>query len=256
MPRALSRREHICHFERVRCGGRVEKSASISDSTPDFSTPFASLTTVEMTSFLQNKLKTADQRATSHGFTLVELLVALVVTSIILTAVATLAFALSSASDSADDTSYKQAQLRIATLRISELIRHSKLICASSDSDIAVWRADDDNDAQIDLNEIVYIRKGQDSNYLHIYEFPSSSEGTVSLDTMPEPVGDDIKLVPECSNVEFNVDQIPPWTQFVSISFDLLENSAIRHYQINATLRSWAGNLLNEDGTDIVSDDD
>jgi prepilin-type N-terminal cleavage/methylation domain-containing protein len=202
-----------------------------------------------------------ERRATSPGFTLVELLVALVVTSIILTAVATFAFALSSANDSADDTSYKQAQVRFATLRISELIRHCKLICASSDSDIAVWRADDDNDAQIDLNEIVYIRKGQDSNYLHLYEFPSSSEGIVSLGTMPEPVGDDVKLLPECSNVEFYAYKDDPEdpvskVKRITITFDLVENDIIHQYQISAAFRCWADNLLNEDGDDIVSDDD
>ena len=190
------------------------------------------------------------------GFTLVELLVALVVTSVILVAVATLAFAMSSANRATDDTSRKQAQLRYATLRISELIRHCRLIYARSSSDLAAWRTDDDNDGQIDLNEIAYIRKGPDSNYLHLYEFPSSSGGTVSLGTMPAPLGDDVKLIPQCSNVEFVVDAEPPMTKFVSISFELVEDNVVRHYQINCALRSWAGNLLNEDGTAIVSDDD
>jgi len=190
------------------------------------------------------------------GFTMVELLVALIVSSVILAAVATLAFAMSTANVSTDDTSIKQAQVRFTTLRISELIRHCKLIYAASVSDLAVWRADDDNDAQIDLNEIVYIRKGPDSNYLHLYEFPSSSEGTVSLDTMPAPIGDDIRLVPECSNVEFLTDAEPPNTKFVSISLDLVENNVVRPYQINAALRGWAGNLLSADGQSIVGDDD
>ncbi|MCH7559430.1 MAG: prepilin-type N-terminal cleavage/methylation domain-containing protein, partial [Planctomycetes bacterium] len=77
------------------------------------------------------------------GFTLVELLVALVVTGIVLAAVATLAFAMGTANDVADDSSQKQAQVRYATLRISELIRHCKLICGTPGSDVAVWRADD-----------------------------------------------------------------------------------------------------------------
>jgi prepilin-type N-terminal cleavage/methylation domain-containing protein len=206
-------------------------------------------------SFAAPKGRRTDTRH-EKGFTLVELLVALIVSSIILAAVATLAFAMSTANVSTDDTGIKQAQVRFATLRISELIRHCKLIYAASDSDLAIWRADDDNDARIDLNEIVYIRKGPDSNYLHLYEFPSSSEGTVSLDTMPAPVGDDIRLVPECNNVEFSTDAEPPNTKYVSISFDLVENDVVKHYQINNALHCWAGNLLNEAGDAIVSDDD
>ena len=77
-----------------------------------------------------------------NGFTLIELLVALVVTSIIMTAVATLAYAMSSANDATDDTSRKQAQIRFATLKISDLIRHSRLVCYADGDDIAVWRAD------------------------------------------------------------------------------------------------------------------
>ncbi len=169
------------------------------------------------------------------GFTLVELLVALIVSSVILAAVATLAFAMSSANDATDDTSSKQAQVRYATMRISELVRHCRLIYARSSSDLAVWRADNDNDDLIDMNEIAYIRKGPDSNYLHL---------------------DDVKLIPQCSNVEFTVDAEPPMTKLVSISFDLVENDVVYHYQINGALRSWAGNLLNSDGTALVTDDD
>jgi len=69
------------------------------------------------------------------GFTLVELLVALVVTSIILAAVATLAYALGTVNDSSNDTAVKQAQLRYATLRISDLIKYSKLVYAASELD-------------------------------------------------------------------------------------------------------------------------
>jgi len=69
----------------------------------------------------------------NKGFTLVELMVVtLIVTGIIMSAIATLAFAFSSAYDATDDTDRKQAQVRYASLRISELIRHCKLICAVS----------------------------------------------------------------------------------------------------------------------------
>jgi len=72
------------------------------------------------------------------GFTLIELLLALIVTGIILVAVTTLAFAVGVANDTTDDTSQKQAQVRYATLRISDLIRHCKLICGAPNGDLAV----------------------------------------------------------------------------------------------------------------------
>jgi prepilin-type N-terminal cleavage/methylation domain-containing protein len=211
-------------------------------------------------------------RATRQGFTLVELLIALIVTSIILTAVATLAFALSSANDSTDDTSYKQAQIRIATLRISDLIRHSRLICASSDSDIAVWRADDNGDGQINISELIYIEKGSGSDHLRLYEFPQPvSDPHIELNIIQAfstnwwsayvSEATDMMLIPQCSNVQFQFlfDELgDPVTKsrFVCISFDLFESNIVRQYQISAALRCWADNLLNEDGTAIVSDDD
>ena len=176
------------------------------------------------------------------GFTLVELLVALMVTSIIFTAVATLAYALSSANDATDDTSLKQAQLRYATLRLSELIRHCKLIYDTPDNDIVVWKADKNVDDIVDSNELVYIETGQGRDYIQLRE----------EDKNP------VVLIPQCSNVEFGFDEplVPPTLRkFVSISFDLVENGIDRQYQISAGLRSWAGHLLDGSGN-IVSDDD
>lgn len=200
------------------------------------------------------------------GLTLVELLVALVVTSIVLAAVATLAFAMSSANDSADDTILKQAQLRSATIRISELIRHCKLICATLENDLAVWRADDNNDCQINVNELVYIETGPERNYLRLCDFFSSENPGISLSTVKDSITKSwlestceekhVLLLPQCSNVQINLDTTPPRTKCVSILFELTENGIIRQYQINSHLRSWAGNLLNQSADSLVSDDD
>ncbi len=206
----------------------------------------------------------------TKGLTLVELLVALSVSSIILTAVATLAFALSSAHDSTEDTSQKQAQVRFATLKLSNLIRYSKLVCYISDDDIAFWVADKNGDKQINISELVYIDKGSESNHIQIYEFPSSvSDPVVNLSDINafssgwwssymSDANDPIVLVPECSNVqfEFDVPGSPPQSNFVSISFELTEDGTTREYRIDGTLRSRAGNLLDSSGTEIVSDDD
>jgi prepilin-type N-terminal cleavage/methylation domain-containing protein len=195
------------------------------------------------------------------GFTLVELLVALVVVSIIFTAVATLAYALGAVNDATNDMAEKQAQVRYASLRISELIRHCKLVCGTPGNDLAIWRADDSNDGQININELVYIEKGADSNYLRLCVFPLSATSLVNLSdikTLSTSSYDVtyVQLVPQCSNVQFRFDALPPRSRFVSISFDLVENGVARRYQISAALRGWAGNLLSADGQSIVGDDD
>jgi len=177
-----------------------------------------------------------------NGFTFVELLVALMVASIIFTAVASLAYALGTANDAAGDKAEKQAQVRFATLRISELIRHCKLIDTPG-NDIAVWKADSDGDNQIDLNEQVYIEAGEGRDHIQLHE----------------PGVNPVVLIPQCSNVQFRFDEplLPPMKRkFVSISFDLVENGVSHQYQINAALRGWAGNLLNDAGDAIMSDDD
>jgi len=202
------------------------------------------------------------------GFTLVELLVALAVAGIVLSAVATLAYALSSANDAADDTSYKQAQLRYATLRVSQLIRQCKLVCFAAGDDFAIWRADDNSDGKINIAELVYIERGPARDHLQLTEFPSSNSSVINLSSIQARAtnwwsaysskANFIQLIPQCSNVQFSFDALPPRSKFVNISFDLVENGIVHQYQINARLRGWAGNLLREGGggISIASDDD
>ena len=202
-----------------------------------------------------------------NGLTLVELLVAMVVTSIVMTAVATLAFAVSSANKATDDTSEKQAQIRFATLRISELIRHCKLVCYVSADELAVWTADTNADGIIDIGELTYIEAGAAQDHLWLYTFTPSSSAEISLDSIGALATNwwsaygsldiPLHLIPECSNVTFYIDDLAsqPKSRLVSITFDVVENEIARQYQINAALRGWAGNLL-DDNDNIVSDDD
>ncbi|KPL21707.1 MAG: hypothetical protein AMJ75_09450 [Phycisphaerae bacterium SM1_79] len=202
-----------------------------------------------------------------NGLTLVELLVALAVTSIVLAAVATLAYAMSSANAVTGDTSRKQAHVRYATLRISELIRHGKLICYASGNDLAVWRADDNEDGQINIGELVYIESGPAQDHLQLCEFPSLDDSVIDLSTIGalatnwwSAYSSDVnytRLLPQCGDVQFSLDNpySPPNSRLVSIAFDIVEDGVVRKYQISAALRGWAGNLLDDDDK-IVSDDD
>jgi len=202
------------------------------------------------------------------GFTLVELLVALMVSSIVLAAVATLAYAMSSANDSTDDTSRKQAQVRYTTRKISDLVRHCKLICFAGPDDFTVWRGDDNADGQINASELVIIESGSNGEYLQLCDFPVDGAG-------PEVALSDIRaystnwwsslgirrtvLIPECRYVRLDVwpeDVLAVECRFVNISFELRENGFWRQYEISAYIRGWAGNLLNEAGDGLVGDDD
>lgn len=205
----------------------------------------------------------------NNGFTLVELLVALMVCVITLTAVVALAFAMGSADDRTDDTSQKQAQLRHATINVSELIRHCKLVVLAAPDQVAVWRADDDKNNRINLEEVVCIDRGLGGDRLQLVEFISTNNPVVSLaqiKLVQQPWWTSMNaeasftvLIPACDNVQFFFDAPatpPTHIKLISISFNILENGVNRNYQINASLRSWAGNLLSPTGDMVVIDDD
>ncbi|MFA5252381.1 MAG: prepilin-type N-terminal cleavage/methylation domain-containing protein [Phycisphaerae bacterium] len=176
-----------------------------------------------------------------NGFTFVELLMALMVTSIILAATATLAYTLGAVNETTNDMAEKQAQVRFASVRISELIRHCKLICGATANSITIWRAGDNGNGVIDSNEQVTIE---------------TVDGKLQF---RDGGADPVVLVGQCSNVQFRFDDstLPVMKRkFVSISFDIVENGATRRYEISATLRGWAGNMLNEAGDAVGSDDD
>lgn len=196
------------------------------------------------------------------GFTLAELLMAMVITSIILGAVTTLAYAVWVANDTGNDTAYKQAQVRFAMLRISELIRNCRLVFDETSEGLAVWRADDNGNGQIDSNEVVYVSKGSSGDCLQFMEFSGASLPAYSdfKTIVPYLLSAALNrtyttLIPKCSNVQFVADVPPPWTRSVSIFFDLQEDGVTHRYQMSATLRAWAGHLLNQTGL-LVSDDD
>jgi len=201
-----------------------------------------------------------------NGFTLVELLVALMVSAIIFSAVAALTYGLGVANDGSRDTSVKQAQVRYARLRLSELLRNCKLICGTPGNDLVVWRADDNDDGRINVNELVYIERGPDRNYLRLAELPSISMAIGLWAAQSSWVKGWLMavgqkrytvLLPECSNVEFlGLDPVVPRSRFVTISFDLQQGEGTNHYQVSVSLLGWGGNLLNDSATTIVSDDD
>jgi type II secretory pathway pseudopilin PulG len=176
------------------------------------------------------------------GFTSVELLVALMVCSIVLTAVASLAYAIGSANRYSEQRSDHQMALRCATVRISELVKHSVMAFDAPGGGIALWTGDDNNDGLINGSELVYIETGADGQSLRLLDFPGQSQsvtigeieaGTAKTDLINNTNERYITLLPECSNVQLILGS----GTFVNILFDLTENNTATTYQICATLR-------------------
>jgi prepilin-type N-terminal cleavage/methylation domain-containing protein len=201
-----------------------------------------------------------------RAFTLIELLLALVVAGIVSAAVVTLAFAVSTANDVTDNTSQTQAYVRNATLRISGMMRHCKLVCGMSGDDLAVWRSDDNGNGQINPQELVYIEMGAGRDYVRLLDFPSAGNWLVTLSGILDGTAKQdlillcderrTAIIPQCCNARIVLDSPPPWSRSVSLSFDIVENGAVRRYQISAALLCWSGHLLDDTGEVINSDDD
>ena len=216
-----------------------------------------------------------------RAFTLAELLVGLIVTSILLSAVATLAFALSSATRASDEAGYTQTQLRTATPRILDLIRCSRMICARFIDCVAMWKADDNGNDRIDVNELAYLAYDDANDLLRVYEFNSAENPSVLvalelpgttpvLTELSKPATktvllqafrssgelSQITVLRDCHNLELLADQDPPRTRRLVLSFDLIDQNGAHRYEIDAALRVSAEHLLNSDATDLIPDDD
>ena len=161
-----------------------------------------------------------------YGFTLVELLVALMVSSIVLSAVATLAYATSSAKEATDDMGREQAQLRQASMRLTDLIKQSNQIYRSGlGMNYAFeWgtqlchdlNADGDYD---DNDEKVWIYR--DRNSIRVYR---------STEISPE-------IYTQCTNPTFEYGWEDGRPRTVAIWFDMNANGQTQRHSINAHLR-------------------
>jgi prepilin-type N-terminal cleavage/methylation domain-containing protein len=201
------------------------------------------------------------------GFTLAELLMAIWVMSIIVAAVAALAFALGTANDMEDNTADVYSRIRYTTVRISELLRSSKLICANSGTSVAIWRADYNSDKKIEPNEIVYLESSNKCINLVSFQPSGAVVGTAILPAditsgqartwlAANTQVNSITLVNNCSSVFFTTDQPAPSAKQLNILFTITQKGIVREYQISDKLRCYAGYLLDDGGQLKAVDDD
>jgi prepilin-type N-terminal cleavage/methylation domain-containing protein len=201
------------------------------------------------------------------AFTLVELMVGLMVTSVILSAIATLAFALNKGSTVGSDYASTQAQIRRATVYVSDLVSRCSLICAAPGNDLAIWRSDDNGDGQINLNELVYLERGPNRGYLRLCTFTSAANPKIDLSVLGVSTtksqylsvygGSSTPLIPMCNDAQFLfLDATPPKTGLLGITFGFKENGVFRPYNMVVAARCRAAHLLNAAGSELVAKDD
>ncbi|MCD4831219.1 MAG: type II secretion system GspH family protein [Anaerohalosphaeraceae bacterium] len=205
----------------------------------------------------------------NKGFTLTELIMAMSVMAIILTAVASLAFALGVANDSVDDTAEFQSRLRFTTLKITDLVKNCRLLCANNGTEVAIWENDDDIvDGKINPNELMYIEYDSSTDKVRLLEFECSGavagwevsiadieDGSIRSSLAGVAVWNYTDVMIDCVDALFTTDVSTPFSKNLAMKFDFQRNGSVAPYQISSSLRCYAGHLLNGSG-EVVDDDD
>ena len=146
------------------------------------------------------------------GFTLVEMMVALMIASIVLAAVATLAGATTAADQVTDQMGREQSQLRMVSMRLTDLIRRANHITTAVDDGFQLWH-DNNADGMLTANELTQVVRAIDGNTLTI--------------------GSD-EVYSQCKNISFAYS---PDERFITVSFDITENGQLQRHSINARFR-------------------
>ena len=210
---------------------------------------------------------TRQRTARRGGFTLVELLVALTISSIVLTAVGTLAHAMSTAIEQTDEMGQRQAEVRFATMRLTELVRSSVRIW-KIDYNVVLWEGDSNDDGVINGSELTYIQTVAGADALKIVAFPGHTL-TISPDAIEDGTAkttltsdgskySELSILKQCSGVSFEVDPSlnDDSPRFVDIYFDITDNGVTSSYQICATRMGSADNMFDSSGNLLSGDDD
>lgn len=215
------------------------------------------------------------KRIIRGGFTLVELLMATVVMAIILSALAAFASAMSNADRETKNMSEQQAQIRYATLRLTELLRNASHIIPvySPLSGVCIW-TDGNMDGLPSGKELVYVEVISEIGKLgaalradHSFMVVSSGASRVQFLEFPDETTafwlngfengavrnwltsySESRLttvLPECSDVTMLID---PDSKSMGLSFFVSENGTNRAYDIYGTKRCSVDHALDTYG--------
>lgn len=213
-------------------------------------------------------IKRSHSRSYRKGFTLSECILSLMVIGIILAAAATLAFAMNSADQVTDEMGESQAYIRYATMRVSELIRGSNMVFATSylRNGIAVW-TDGDGDGEIDPLELVYVEYDSVNAKLDMVSYSNLTmdvEGGLTVAQVRSSVarqflesyakGRYTDIVFDCTSASFPVGN--PVGDLVNIYFIVEEDDISKVYQITSRKMVSMDYLLDGSGNLLSGDDD
>ena len=141
------------------------------------------------------------------------------------------------------------------------------MICAAPGTDLVLWRADDNNNGRINVNELVYIERGASADMLRLCRFSSGGNPEYTLSTLAQTATKQqlcalysfkyTPLIADCNSVQFGfLDAAPPRTRLLAVTFKYLENAVEHRYETVAAVRTRADHLLNASNAIVSSDDD
>lgn len=145
---------------------------------------------------------------------MVELMMALIIASIVLAAVATLAGATNAANNATDQMGREQGQLRMVSMRLSDLIRRGNRVMSANTEGFQLWH-DNNADGLATADELTLIARGTGGNTLTIGTSENHSK---------------------CKNISFGYDAAAPDTRFITVSFQITENRQVQNHSVNARL--------------------
>jgi Tfp pilus assembly protein PilW len=197
--------------------------------------------------------------------TLIELVLATTILVMVLAGVTSLAFALSSARDKTGEVSRKQAHLRFAMVHLGDVIKHSRLVCYSSESQAVLWTLDVNADGRMNINEMATIHTNPEGTEVVLSQYLSAANPEVAISAVAGyssqwwlaygAAVSDATVIPECSNARILTDAAASAATYISVLFDMTLDGQTAGYSISGRLQARTANVL-DSGGNIVSDDD
>jgi hypothetical protein len=188
--------------------------------------------------------------------TLTELVLGMVITAIILSAVATLSFALGTAKTTTDNLNENQTEIRLALIRLDELIGNSIIVRKTVSGSIALWTGDENGNNALDGSEVAYIKDDSQNSRITIITYPDSFATVSNIDNILNGtvLGSQKKtvLIDDCININFSVTD----NQLVNINFDHYLDGQLIPYSFSTKLRASAEYLIDPFTGQIDNTDD
>ena len=205
------------------------------------------------------------QKINAKGFTLIELMAAITVLSIIMAAVCSLSYALYSADQQSQQQSFKTAEMRIASMKLTRLLRDARMVFYQDDNDLVIWKSDYNRDGKINRYELCFLTWHWDPDKLSWYRFGGTNEVSIGDIDLSESSGwfsiiafwgfpeSNNTIITEIDDIRVDLYGLSDSNGFVEISpsnaeqarlvnvaVDKQTESGLDTVEVTASLRSWS----------------